>query len=102
MPARAYPRATEHIGEIVTMVEALLAKGVAYERGGSHYFAVDRFEGYGRRLAKLDFDGMQDGAGEGIGDNALAAPDGEVCGAGVRAARCVATRRARWKWRRTE
>lgn len=66
IPARCYPRATEHIDDIVEMIEGLVAKGNAYEKDGSYYFDVKSFPTYGK-LARLDFDNMQDGAGEGGG-----------------------------------
>jgi cysteinyl-tRNA synthetase len=66
VPARCYPRATENIDEIVEMIDGLVSKGNAYENDGSYYFDVGSFEGYGK-LARLDFDNMQDGAGEGGG-----------------------------------
>ena len=47
--AHVYPRATEYIEPMVQLVEQLLEAGIAY-RGddGSVYYAVDRFETYGR------------------------------------------------------
>jgi cysteinyl-tRNA synthetase len=66
VPARHYPRATENVDVIVEMIEGLVSKGNAYEKDGSYYFDVGSFEGYGK-LARLDFDNMQDGAGEGGG-----------------------------------
>ncbi len=53
-PAHAYPRATECVPAMITLVERLLERGVAY-RGddGSVYFAIDRFPAYGR-LSRLD------------------------------------------------
>jgi cysteinyl-tRNA synthetase len=51
------PRATGHIPEQIEVVERLLTKGYAYEVGGSVYFDVQKFEGYGklsgRRLEEL-------------------------------------------------
>jgi len=41
------PRATEHIGEIVTMIERLIASGHAYEAEQHVLFDVDTFETYG-------------------------------------------------------
>jgi len=53
-PAHVYPRATGSIDGMVRLVEALLAKGVAYKgEDGSVYFAIDRFPSYGR-LSHLD------------------------------------------------
>ena len=42
------PRASGHIPEMLAWIEALIAKGVAYEVNGSVYFAVDRFPEYGK------------------------------------------------------
>lgn len=66
VPARCYPRATDHVDEIVEMIDGLVKKGHAYEKDGSFYFDVGSFPSYGQ-LARLDFDNMQDGAGEGGG-----------------------------------
>lgn len=53
-PADVYPRATESIGPMVDLVQRLLTQGVAY-RGddGSVYYAVGRFDAYGK-LSQLD------------------------------------------------
>lgn len=66
LPASRYPRATEHIGDIVDMIKGLMDKGLAYERNASVYFRVSKHSNYGA-LACLDMSGMQDGAGEGGG-----------------------------------
>ena len=42
------PRATEHIAEMVDIVEALRRNGLAYDADGSIYFRVAAFEGYGK------------------------------------------------------
>jgi cysteinyl-tRNA synthetase len=56
------PRATEHIPEMVTLIEQLAAKGIAYQtEDGSWYFRVARFAEYGK-LSKKDLEGMEDGA----------------------------------------
>lgn len=48
------PRATEHIGEMVELIEMLLARGNAYKTpGGDVYFKVDSCDGYGE-LVNLD------------------------------------------------
>ena len=60
--AEVYPTATGHIPEMVALVERLLEKGVAYKADdGSVYFAIDRFEGYGR-LSRLDKREIKTGA----------------------------------------
>ena len=56
------PRATEHIPEMVALVERLGQQDVAYQaEDGSWYFRIARFPDYGK-LSKKDFDNMEDGA----------------------------------------
>lgn len=45
--ADVYPRVSNHISEIIDLVESLVDSGHAYESNGSVYFDVDEFEGYG-------------------------------------------------------
>lgn len=60
--AEHYPRATEYIAEMIALVERLQANGVAYRADdGSVYFAIDKFEGYGR-LSRLDTRKIRTGA----------------------------------------
>ncbi|MFC2172712.1 cysteine--tRNA ligase [Acidobacteriota bacterium] len=51
--AEHYPRATEHIQDMVRLIKQLQSKGVTYESDGSIYFRISAFSGYGK-LAKLD------------------------------------------------
>jgi cysteinyl-tRNA synthetase len=46
--ATAYPKATEHIQEMIEHIKKLIAKGYAYEANGSVYFRVPKFKQYGR------------------------------------------------------
>ncbi len=55
------PKATEHIGEIIAIVQKLIEKGFAYEADGSVYYSVDAFPAYGK-LSKRDKDEMIAGA----------------------------------------
>ena len=61
----ATPRATEHIGSIIELIEVLIARGIAYlARDGSVYFSIDKYRGGGGRygqLKELDFDQMRPG-----------------------------------------
>ena len=58
-----YPRATEHMTEIVELVKVLIDKGFAYESGGDVYFEVRKFAGYGK-LSKRNLDDLIAGASE--------------------------------------
>ena len=55
------PRATEYIGEIVAMVEGLIAKGFAYPSQGDVYFDVTKAPEYGK-LSHRDPEELQAGA----------------------------------------
>ena len=47
LPAHVFPWATNHIPEMLTLVEMLLANGYAYETQGNVYFDVPQFSKYG-------------------------------------------------------
>jgi cysteinyl-tRNA synthetase len=52
-PADVYPRATEHIPEMVALIKTLMAKGYAYRgEDGSIYYAISKFPDYGK-LSKI-------------------------------------------------
>lgn len=42
------PRATEHIGNIIEMIQGLINKGFAYPAGGDVYFDVSKDDDYGK------------------------------------------------------
>jgi cysteinyl-tRNA synthetase len=46
--ADAYPKATEHIDEMIRLTKELIARGHAYEAEGNVYFDVRSFPAYGR------------------------------------------------------
>ncbi len=48
LPAIVYPRASEHIPEMLALIDGLIEKGLAYQTGGNVYFEVARFPRYGR------------------------------------------------------
>jgi cysteinyl-tRNA synthetase len=55
-------RATEHIPQMVELIEKLAAAGAAYKvEDGSWYFRLKSFPEYGK-LSKKDLSGMEDGA----------------------------------------
>ena len=55
-----YPRATQHIPEMVALVKGLLEKGYAYEKEGSYYFSIAKFPSYGQ-LSKINLEELQPG-----------------------------------------
>ena len=59
------PRATEHIAEIIALIEKLVARGVAYQAAdGSVYFSIEKYRGCGccyGQLLKLNLDEMRAG-----------------------------------------
>ena len=59
------PRATEHIPEIISLIEKLIARGIAYKAAdGSVYFSIEKYRGCGcnyGQLLKLNFDEMRTG-----------------------------------------
>jgi cysteinyl-tRNA synthetase len=88
------PRATEHIPEIISLIDKLINAGLAYKTGdGSVYFSIEKYRDSGHQygqLVKLNFDEMRAGervrndeyAKEAIADFALwkgrVPEDGEV------------------------
>jgi cysteinyl-tRNA synthetase len=60
-PPSIEPKVTEHIPQIIAIVERLIANGKAYEAHGDVYFAVDTFPPYGR-LSGQTLDELRDGA----------------------------------------
>ncbi len=79
LPAHHQPRATEHVAEIIALISALMAKGIAYQAPDqSVYFSIGKFSRYGQ-LKRIDPAHMRPGARvksdeyekESIGDFAL-------------------------------
>jgi cysteinyl-tRNA synthetase len=61
VPAALYPRATDHIPEMVALVKKLAARGHTYESDGSVWFRIATFPAYGR-LSKIDLSAVKRGA----------------------------------------
>lgn len=59
--AEIYPRATDHISEMVSIIKTLVARGMAYEVDGNYYFKISSFPDYGK-LAKIDTASLKPGA----------------------------------------
>lgn len=62
------PKATEHIKDIIEIVEILIKKGFAYEVDGNVYFSVEKFPEYGK-LSKRDIKEMLAGARVEVDEN---------------------------------
>jgi cysteinyl-tRNA synthetase len=62
-PADAYPRATEHVDEMLDIIRRLIDNGHAYRTAdGSIYFDISSFPQYGR-LARIEAESIRTGAG---------------------------------------
>src|SRR6266436_5023527 len=59
------PRATEHLADIIALIEKLMARGLAYKAAdGSVYFSIEKYRTGGcqyGQLVKLNFDDMRAG-----------------------------------------
>ncbi len=65
LPASIFPRATQHIPEMIAIIAGLLAKGIAYEVNGYIYYDIKRFPGYGK-LSGNQLENMLAGVREGV------------------------------------
>ncbi len=61
-PAESYPAATDHIEDMVRLIQKLSQNGYTYEIAGSTYFSINKFKDYGK-LAHLDKSSLRAGAG---------------------------------------
>lgn len=61
LPPDLEPKATDHIGQMISMMERLIAQGNAYEAEGHVLFHVPSYDGYGR-LSRRAQDEMEAGA----------------------------------------
>jgi cysteinyl-tRNA synthetase len=52
-PAERYPKATDHVPEMIEVIRRLAERGHTYEAEGSVYFRISTFPGYGR-LSGID------------------------------------------------
>ena len=60
-PAEHYPAATDHVPEMIAIIQKLFDKGYAYQsEDGSVYFSIAKWPAYGK-LAHLDRAGMRAG-----------------------------------------
>ncbi|MBC7542180.1 MAG: cysteine--tRNA ligase [Candidatus Sericytochromatia bacterium] len=67
-PATEYPRATEHMAEMIAFIEVLIGKDLAYPSpDGDVFYAVRKFPGYGK-LSGRNIDDLQSGARVEVGE----------------------------------
>jgi cysteinyl-tRNA synthetase len=66
-PADTEPRATEHIAEVIDIIERLMGRGLAYAASGDVYFAVQEFPRYGQ-LSGQSVDDLRSGARIEVGE----------------------------------
>jgi cysteinyl-tRNA synthetase len=67
LPADIHPKATEHIEDIIAIIQKLIDKGLAYAVDGDVYYNVAGFEGYGK-LSGQSLDELKMGARVDVGD----------------------------------
>ena len=60
-PPEHLVRATDHIEDMVKLIEQLQSKGLTYRSEGSIYYRISNFPRYGK-LSKVDMSGIQAGA----------------------------------------
>ncbi len=61
LPAQVFPQATQHVPEMLEIVQNLVSKGVAYAVEGDVFFDIKAFPGYGKLSGNL-LDGLRAGA----------------------------------------
>ncbi|HEC80710.1 MAG TPA: cysteine--tRNA ligase, partial [Firmicutes bacterium] len=59
--AEHYPRATEHINEMIALIEKLIEKGIAYVADDGIYYSIAKFPEYGK-LSGFDVKSVKAGA----------------------------------------
>lgn len=59
--ANYYPKATAHVPQMIEIISTLIEKGLAYESNGNVFYAVEKFEGYGK-LSGKKLDELKSGA----------------------------------------
>jgi cysteinyl-tRNA synthetase len=70
LPATIYPRATEHVEQMMDLILSLRDKNLAYETSdGSWYFDSQKMPNYGQQLVQLDFSAPDAESTEGDGDS---------------------------------
>ncbi len=65
--AHVYPRVSEHIAEIIDVVQTLVDRGYAYVMDGDVYYEVNKFDGYGKLSGRI-LEDMKAGARVDVND----------------------------------
>ncbi len=74
LPAHVFPRATEHIPEMIAITQRLLDKQLAYNVDGTIYFDVSAFPNYGH-LSRNELEGLLGGVRGEVATDKQAAED---------------------------
>jgi len=59
--ADAHPKVSDNIAQIISLIQRLIDKGMAYEKDGNVYYRVSSFTDYGK-LSKQDINDLEAGA----------------------------------------
>ncbi len=60
LPAHHFPRATEHVQEMIAIIQRLFERGYAYQAGDNIYFDVSKFTDYGKLSGNIQ-EGLMEG-----------------------------------------
>jgi cysteinyl-tRNA synthetase len=74
LPAHVFPRATDHVPEMIDITQRLIANRLAYEVDGTIYFDVSAFPNYGR-LSHNELEGLLSGVRGEVATDKQAAED---------------------------
>ncbi len=61
-PATVHPRATEHMPEMIAIIEKLMDKGLAYEAHGDVYFDTQAYKSHYGKLSGQNLEDLESGA----------------------------------------
>ena len=70
LDADIWPKATDHIPEMIAMIETLIEKGFTYTTSDGIYFDSSKFPSYGD-FARIDMDNLQEGSRVDMGEKRL-------------------------------
>jgi cysteinyl-tRNA synthetase len=59
LPADHFPWATDHVPEMIAVIQRLFTNGYAYQAGDNIYFDVSKFSGYGKLSGNVGADLME-------------------------------------------